>query len=397
MEIGFLRAWLEINLRATKDNFRMIQQIASPCEVLSVLKADGYGLGVSALVRAMIDAGAKRIGVASASEALEVLDIIRSENLNQNITLQVMSAVFPEELPILLENHIELPITDAPMAQRIANEALHRGTRARCHLKIDAGMGRLGIPIEEARKIVPQCCSLNGILPIGIFSHFPFSCEQFPEKCSYQINAMSDLIRDFEKLGLLFQWRHIANSDAINHFPPALHHPFNMVRAGITQHGLCDNGETSPKWARPVASFRSRLAAVRTLPAGRTIGYGGTYTLHHPMRIGTISAGYADGVPLALSNLGSVLLNGQRCPIVGRISMDYTTIDLTNVPNANVGDVVTLFGQDGDLSITVDEWAAFKKTHPYDILSSITPRVRRLYVEEEPTIHGEEINHPTSK
>ncbi|MBR0056658.1 MAG: alanine racemase, partial [Kiritimatiellae bacterium] len=175
-------------------------------------------------------------------------------------------------------------------------------------------------------------------------------------------------------------WVHAANSDAICHLPEAARPPFNLVRAGLAMHGLADMGESRPEWLREVASFRARIVSARTLPAGSSVGYGATFRLDRPMRVGTIAAGYADGIPLALSNACDVIVGGARCPIVGRISMDYTTIDLTNAPGAAPGDVATLFGADGAEAVSPADWARVKRTHPYDIICSVSPRVPRITV-----------------
>lgn len=371
MYTDFSRSWLDINLSATKNNFRNISRISTPCEVLAVLKADGYGLGATPIANALIDEGAKRIGVASAFEAAELRGV--------KAQLQVMSAVFPEEIPFLIESEIDLPVTDLTMAKEIASIAMQLGRIAKGHIKIDAGMGRLGIPIEHAYETILECAKLDGLELVGIFAHFPYSSEYNYEESHKQLRNFVLLIEKLKKNGISFAYCHIANSDAINHFPLAVKPPFNMVRAGITLHGLVDNGESAPPWLKSVPSFKSRLSAVRTLPKGRTVGYGGTYRLERDMRIGTIAAGYADGIPLALSNRGEVLLRGTRCKILGRISMDYTTIDLSNLPQAMPGDVVTLFGRDGNEEISVSDWAQIKGTHPYDIICSISPRVKRTY------------------
>lgn len=372
MQNQFSRAWLEVDIKASLDNFNHIRDHVSPCEVLAVLKADGYGLGAREIAKAYVGAGAKRIGVATAAEAFDILDL--------GAQVQVMSAVFPEELPDLIAAGIELPVTDFEMARVIGETARRLGRTARCHMKLDAGMGRLGTLVEDALEVVPRCCAVDGVEMVGIFAHFPMSCEHREDYCRNQLEMEKSVIAGLEGKGLHFALRHAANSDAIDHFPEAAREPFNMVRAGIALHGLVDVGESVPSWLRPVASFRARLAAVRMLPAGRTVGYSGTYTLKQPTLIGTIAAGYADGVPLAISNNADVLVAGRRCPVVGRVSMDYTTIDLSAVPDARPGDVVTLFGRDGDEEIPVMDWASVKKTHPYDIICSVTSRVNRVYI-----------------
>ena len=171
---------------------------------------------------------------------------------------------------------------------------------------------------------------------------------------------------------------HIAASDGVNNFPETAKKPFTVVRTGINLHGSFDpNGRRALK-VEPVLALKTRVAQVRELPAGTTLGYGRTWCLSAPTKVATISAGYADGLPLALTNRGSVFIGGRRCKIVGRISMDYTTVDVTDVPDVKAGDEVVCFGKCGKDSITPDDWAALKGTHAYDIICSLGNRVQRI-------------------
>lgn len=371
----FNRTWLEIDTGAFEDNLRKMRESVSPAELLAVLKADAYGLGARTLSLSAIRAGAARIGVATAAEAVELKEQLAS---HATIPLQVMSAVFPEELEALIAAGIEIPLHEARMLPEINGAASRLGLLARVHVKLDTGMGRLGLLPDELPEVLALLRKCGHIKPVGIFTHFPRSTEHEPEYCRAQVEQVKKAIALFEAAGISLRWRHVANSDAICHFPETAMPPFNLVRAGLAMHGLVDMGESRPTWLREVASFKSRLVSVRTMPAGSCIGYGATFKLAATTRIGTIAAGYADGLPLALSNRGKVIVNGCPCPIVGRISMDYTTIDLTCAPQASVGDVVTLFGRDGHQKITPSEWALAKGTHPYDIICSIAPRVPRV-------------------
>ncbi len=371
MQSEFSRSWLEVDLAASRNNLRQIIKQSAPCEVLAVLKADGYGLGAEPIARAIVDEGIKRIGVATTEEALKLLPL--------GVQVQIMSAVFPEELPDLLRARVEVPVTDFEMARKIGETARRLGVVAKGHIKLDTGMGRLGILIEEADAVIEKCSKVEGLELVGIFSHFPEASNR--ELSVSQIEAMSVLLERLKAGGIEFHYRHIANSDAIICLPEAIRYPFNLVRAGITQHGIVDAAFGMPESLSPVASFKARIVSVRDMPSGRTLGYGGTYRLTGSKRIGTIAAGYADGLPLALSNKGEVLVRGRRVKIVGRISMDYTTIDLTGMDDVKAGDVVTLFGKDADEEISVNEWAALKGTHPYDIICSVSPRVSRCYLD----------------
>ena len=366
------RVWLEIDHRIVRANFEHIAAKVAPAKVLAVLKADAYGLGALPIARTLLAAGAARVGVAEPSEAYALLEL--------GCDIQVMSAVLPDEVPDLIRQGVTMPITDLRMAKLIGETARKMGMVAKGHVKIDSGMGRLGILIEEADDVVPAVCAVPGLQAEGIFTHFLMAYKQHGEFTCRQLDLFKGLIARLEARGITFKYRHCANSDAINNYPPATQAPFNLVRAGLNLHGLFDPDGAREMDITPVLSLKTRLVAVRDMPAGRTIGYGATCRLFRPTRVGTISAGYADGLPLALSNRGYVLIRGRICPILGRLSMDYATVDLGQVPDAEVGDVVTCIGRDGGESISAEDWGHLKGTHPYDIICSFSNRVKRVHI-----------------
>lgn len=366
------RVWLEIDHNVVRSNFEHIAAKVAPSNILAVLKADAYGLGSKQIAKTLLSAGALRVGVAEPSEAYSLLEL--------GCGLQVMSAVLPEEVPDLIRNGVVMPITDLRMAKFIGETAQKLGMTAIGHVKLDTGMGRLGILIEDADEIVPQCCNIPGLKAEGIFTHFPMAYKQHGEFTCHQLDLFKGLLARLEAKGITFKYRHCANSDAINNYPPATQAPFNLVRAGLNLHGLFDPDGAREMDITPVLSLKTKLVAVRDMPAGRSIGYGATCRLFRPTRVGTISAGYADGLPLALSNRGYVLIRGRICPILGRLSMDYTTVDLGQVPDAEIGDIVTCIGNDGRESISAEDWGHLKGTHPYDIICSFSTRVKRVHI-----------------
>ena len=196
-----------------------------------------------------------------------------------------------------------------------------------------------------------------------------------------QIRKFNQLLEDLKQDGIEFSRIHIANSDAINNFSETCNAPFNLVRTGINLYGLFDETGARRLNLKSIVSLKTRLAAVRTLPAGAYLGYGLTCKLIKPTRVGTIAAGYADGLPLMLSNRGYVVVRGVLCPVIGRISMDYTTISLENVPDAACGDEIICLGGTPPAAVTVDNWALTKGTNPYDILCSFGSRTKRVYID----------------
>ena len=365
------RVWVDIDLARLRDNYRHIAETVAPAQVIGILKADAYGLGCLPIARVLIGAGITRFGVADPGEAFQLAPL--------GLPVQILGAVLPREIPDLVRHGIVMPITDLPIAQEISHEAGRQGKTARCHIKIDTGMGRLGIPISTALDGIRSIHALPNLELEGIYTHFPMADREGNAMTRRQVKDFRRLLQQLESRGHVFPCCHMANSDAINNFPQAVRKPLNWVRTGSNLYGGCDSEGGRRLHLRSVLTLKTRLVALRELEEGSTIGYGATYRLPRRMRIGTISAGYADGLPLALSNRGYVLIRGRACPIIGRLSMDYTTVSLEQVPDAELGDEVICLGGEGPQEITVDSWAQLKGTHPYDIICSFGNRVRRCY------------------
>ncbi len=366
------RVWVEIDLRRLRANYEKIKAAVAPCAVLPVLKANAYGLGVQAYAEALAGADAPGFGVAEPFEALQLAGCCRP--------VQILSSVLPDEIAPMVEAGVTLPAIDLPTAKAISDAACKAGRTAKVHVKLDTGMGRLGILAAEAPSVVRAIAALPGLDLEGIFSHCPMAYDPADVFTDSQIDLFLSVVEDLRRGGIEFRRVHIAASDAINNFPRAAKPPFNMVRTGINLHGSFDpNGERVLD-VESVLTLKTRVAQVRTLPPGTTLGYGRTWCLNRVSRIATISAGYADGLPLALGNRGHVILHGRPCPVVGRVSMDYTTIDVTHVPEAAPGDEVTCLGGEGAAKVTPDAWGALKGTHAYEIICSLGNRVERVCV-----------------
>jgi alanine racemase len=367
------RVWVEIDLSVLRQNYGKIAGTVAPCAVIGVLKANAYGLGVKHIAAALSEVGCAAFGVAELNEALALGPC--------GLPVQILGSVLAEEIPPAVEAGITLPITDLETARRISVAAGALGQTATCQFLVDTGMGRLGIPVEKAASVVREAVTLPGLSCEGIYSHFPVAYRGGSEYTNGQIDAFLALLESLRSGGIDFKWRHIANSDAVNNFPRAYAPPFNAVRTGINLHGSFDMEGQRTLDLQPVLSLKTRLMAVRQLPAGTHIGYGCTYCLPRDMLVGTISAGYADGLPLALSNQGHVQIRGVACQVLGRVSMDYTTVSLDGVPDATCGDEVICLGGRGPAAVTVEDWAKLKGTHSYDIICSFGSRVERRYVE----------------
>ncbi len=363
------RVTLAINLSVLATNYHAVCDVAAPCTVMPVLKANAYGLGVAQIAHALVKAGAPRIAVAEPFEALQLL--------NLGVPVQILSGILPDEMAEMIAHDVVLPVVSVESAKQLSAAAMAQGKRVTVHIKLDTGMGRAGLLWHEAAEALREIAALPGLNIEGLFTHFPLAYESGSAFTLEQLNRFKQVLAAAQALGLSFRYLHAANSDAINNAPEACSSPFNLVRCGINLHGAFDAAGSLRIPLKPVLTLTTRLTQVRTLPAGTPIGYGHTYCTTRPLRVGTVCAGYADGLPLALSNRGHVLIRGTSAPILGRISMDYLTVSLEDVPDATVGDTVTLLGRDGMHEIRVQDWANIKGTHAYDIICSIGSRVQR--------------------
>ena len=370
------RVEVEIDLKALVRNYRKIAAHVKPMKVLCVLKANAYGLGVAAYAQALYAAGCRQFGGAEPFEALELIKVLG--RTKRTFEVQMLSSVLPDEIPEMVKAGVILPVTDLAEAKLVSEAAVRAKRTVKVHFKIDSGMGRLGILAQDAIEVMREVKKLPNLDCEGIFSHCPMAYEPHDPFTKGQIRRFVDLVKAAEKEGLVFKKVHMAASDAINNFPATAKAPFTQVRTGINLHGSFDPYGRKALKVEPVLTLKTRVAQVRELPAGTTLGYGRTWCLNAPTKVATISAGYADGLPLALTNRGFVFIGGKRCKIIGRISMDYTTVDVSDVPDVKAGDEVICFGKCGKDSITPDDWAALKGTHAYDIICSLGTRVQRV-------------------
>jgi len=339
---------------------------------MAVLKANAYGLGVQPIARCLKDAGAYGFGVAEIREALAIKEL--------GLPVQILGGILPEEIPPAVRHGVVCPITDLATAQALSAEAGRQQHTVTCHFKIDTGMGRLGILLRDAEEVIAKAVRFPNLKCAGIYSHFPFAYGDYDFSC-HQVRAFVQLIERLAAKDIRFEHVHMANSDGIHNIDGSLRAPFNLVRTGINLHGSFDIEGRRVLALQPVLTLRTRLTAVRHMPAGAHIGYGCTYRLPRAMPVGTISAGYADGLPLALSNRGYVLIRGRPCPVLGRVSMDYTTVSLEQVLGAEIGDDAICLGGEDPNAVSVEDWAQLKGTHPYEIICSIGGRVERRYVD----------------
>ena len=336
-------------------------------QAMAVLKADAYGLGVKRIFQCLYDSGCRKFGVADLQEALEIC--------GDTHDTYILGDFISTEIEGIVANDIVAPVTSADQAAALNLEAQKQGKKVKVHFLIDTGMGRLGISYESAFREICRCYQFDNLQLTGIYSHFPhaYADQDFSNK---QVIIFKELLERLQSAGITFEEIHIANSDGIHNIDKSRAQPFNMARTGINLYGCFDLEGNRTLDLEPVITLKSKLVARRELKEGEAIGYGRTVVLNEDKLIGTVAIGYADGLPMSLSNSGYLIVRGVKCPILGRVSMDYTTVDLSGVPDASCGDDVICLGKD----MPVSEWAVSAGTITYDIICSIGSRVKRVYL-----------------
>lgn len=368
----FRPVWAEVDLGALKRNYARIQSYTKS-ELMPIVKADAYGHGAIPVVRAFKELGAKRFGVALLEEALEIKQEF------PDLELMVIGASPEEHSGTMVRENIIAGIFSLSQAQALSKAGGEQGKTARVHIKIDSGMGRIGVRPDEWKEIL-KIARLPNVLVEGIYTHFATADHADLTFARKQLEFFQQVIDKLERKGLQIPFKHAANSAAILHFPEA---HFNLVRPGIILYGLPPSQHVGrDAGLEPVMSWKARVTHVKTIEAGETVSYGRTFRAAYQTRVATIPVGYADGLRRALSNCGEALVRGERSTIIGRVCMDQTMLEVTKIPGVEVGDVVTLLGQDGQEQIDATEMAEWLNTINYEIVCDLSKRVPREYVEE---------------
>lgn len=367
------RAWAEINLTHFERNIGKIKSVLpEPIRYIAVVKADGYGHGVGHIVERLLQCGINAFAVANAREGADVRYIAPQSEIC------ILGPTLPEEMETAVADRLTVAVSDADEARTLNNLAAARGKRIPVNLKIDTGMGRMGVWHADAAPLAALLCELPALDFRGVFTHFS-SADSSPEYTALQRSRFLAVLEQIPPEVRARLTIHADNSAGLETF--SYQAPFNAVRIGILQYGLPPAPGTifekiSPE---PVLSFCSRIGLIKTLPAGTPVSYNRTHTLERDTRIGIVTAGYGDGIPTAASNRASFIVCGKRVPVLGRVTMDQTLIDLSAVPEARVGDIVTLIGTAGDVQISIEEFCRWGDCIPWEALVSITKRVPRIY------------------
>lgn len=370
--------WAEIDLSAIESNYIWLKnRIGLESEVMGVIKANGYGHGAVAVARVLEQQKISYLGVSSIEEALE----LRQAEIQTPIL--VLGSVLPDLKSISgdpMLPTISFTVCTLEVAELLQQEGLRQQKPFRIHIKVDTGMGRLGVWYEQAVKWIKEIKRFSTLQLEGVYTHFASMDERDLNYTLEQIGRFSWLLEMLEVQEVTTRYRHAANSLAVIRLPA---YQFNMVRPGIVLYGVCPTLEHLPDWEQisltPALSLKTRIVFLKHTPKGRSLGYGGTYTTQRSTRIATLPIGYGDGYPVALSNKAKVLIRGSQAPVVGQISMDQTLVEVGHIPGVQVGDEVVLIGTQQHQRISLEELSRLAGRIQYEFLCGITARVPRIY------------------
>lgn len=370
-----LRCWAEIDLAALERNLRLIRAaLPGHMRYVAVVKADAYGHGLPQIAARLMHAGADLFAVANLAEAAALREI------GPDWPILILGALLPDEMRFVPDYGVTVTVSSVEEVELLDRAAAAARQHVEVHLKIDTGMGRLGAWHENVAPVYIAIRQAARLRLAGVFTHFSSSDDDpafTQEQRKRFLNALDQQCAGYASGRPLLI--HADNSAGLETIEDA--GPFNAVRVGLLQFGILPGADAllTEVRAEPVFSFRARVGLVKHLPAGTGVSYGRTHVLKRPSRIAIVTAGYGDGIPRMLSNRGHVLVRGARCPILGRVTMDQTIVDVTDLPSVVAGDEVVLVGRQNDAAIPLAEFSRWAETIPWETLCSVTKRVPRVY------------------
>lgn len=367
-----LPCWLEVDLDAVAENVRALQRWVGPrTRLAAVVKAQAYGSGAEQVARTAVGAGVGWLAVARVHEGVE----LRQAGLDAPIL--VLNRTDPTEAELAVRAGLAVTVDGEEVAHALGVAAARHGRRAGVHLKVDTGLHRFGVEPERALPLARYLASIAELDVQGLYTHFASADEPDRGFTHEQLARFQRVAEELAGAGYRFPLRHAANSAATLAVREA---HLDLVRLGLTLYGTSPSG-TVPDGLhlRPAVALKARVARVMDLAAGQGVGYGQTWRSERPTRVALVTAGYADGVSRRLSNRGRALIRGREVPLVGRVSMDLTTFDITAVPGVRVGTVVTFFGRDGSAELSLSRFADAADTIPHEAMTLVGGRVARVY------------------
>jgi len=364
--------YAEIDLTAIASNVELACRLAGPsAHVMAVVKANAYGHGVVEVARVALATGATWLGVAIPEEAIP----LRIADIASRIL--VLGPIAPDQADLVADHGLDQCVCDQAEAEALNCAGRARGRILALHLKVDTGMGRVGLHPREVRSMAERIAALPSVRLVGLMTHFADAEAEVPDFAREQLARFLQVARDLSGAGIPVPLRHAANSAGLLHLPEAR---LDLVRPGIMLYGYHPRGRRHPAEPalRPALRFRTAISQLKDVPRGASVSYGRTFVAPRDLRVATLPVGYADGWGRLLSNRGQVLIRGQRVPVIGRVCMDMTMVDVTGLQEVRVGDEVVLIGRQGREELTADEVAEAQGTISYEVLCRIGPRVPRV-------------------
>jgi len=373
-QLCYRPTWIEVDLNAIRHNFLQIRKFTGKdTAILVPVKANAYGHGILETCDVLVRSGVDYLGVGTVDEAI----FLRRNGFVKTPVLMLGSVLTSVVEPIVM-NNITQTVGDMRLARAIDKCAERKGKKAKIHIKIDTGMGRIGVWHEDAMKLISKISRLSNVKIEGIFSHFPSADEDRP-LTHRQIKDFLSLLQDVEKAGINIIYRHMANSMAVMDYK-ASH--MNLIRPGLMIYGLSPSpGAFGRKISlKPALCLKSKIVFIKNVPPGRKISYCGTHITTCHTKIATIPIGYADGINRRLSNKGRVLVGGKKAPIIGMVCMDQIMIDINHIDHAKIGDEVVIIGSQKNLRISAEEIGQLCDTIPYEVVCWFDKRIARKYI-----------------
>lgn len=364
----------EIDLSAIASNVSLACRLAGPGnQVAAVVKANAYGHGAIPVSMAALGAGATWLCIAAPEEAVP----LRTAGITSRIL--VLGPIAPEQVDLVVAHDLDQTVSDPSQAEALDRVARARGRVVSLHLKVDTGMRRFGVLPREACSVAERIRALQSVRLVGLMTHFADAEAEEPAFAREQLARFAEAEQDLAAAGIRVSIRHAANSAALLLLPEAR---LDLVRPGIMLYGCHPRGRqrSAEPALRPALKFRTAIIQLRDVARGESVSYGRTFVASRDLRVATLPVGYADGYGRLLSSRGQVLIRGRRAPIIGRICMDMTMVDVTGLPDVRVRDEVVLIGRQGAEEITADEVAELQGTISYEVLCRIGPRVPRVYL-----------------
>ena len=367
-----LFVWAEVDLNNLQHNYRILRALAnrSGADILAIVKAEAYGHGMVPVALVLHKEGARFFGVATLEEALKLHQAL------PGVKILVLGSFHGSQVAQYVKANIR-PTISSLEDLRVFEKGLRGTKRVPVHVKVDTGMGRLGVWHEDALHLFKALRDFKRVELEGLYTHFSSADEKKPDFTKLQMRRFEEVLKHLPALGLRPRYVHVANSLGMTRFKQT---PSNLVRPGILLYGLNPlKGGALPKGLKPVMSLKARISFLKEVGAGQPLSYGRTYETKKATRIATVPVGYSHGYRVGLSNKAFVVVKGLRCPVVGRVTMDQTLVDVGRVPGVRRWDVVTLLGRDRKSRVTAEELAKALDTIPYEIVCGIHSRIPRVY------------------